>query len=706
MRVDKKQILDLGGPLMKNLTALYAGLLALGVSATAVLAEGATPAPQPEPPKFDAQGQVTFVGINDIFEYKALPEYKEPDWVSEIVKAGKLPPVNERLPKEPMVYKTGNMKDGVGVYGDVMRHVIGGRPEGWNFWAGQTQGWGGIDIGLQECLTRTGPLFQVKAEELAPLPNVAKSWEWSEDGKQLTMRLIEGAKWSDGDAFDAEDIMFHWEHNILDPEVSPLGNETQETFGKGSKLEKLDDYTVRWTFETAFPTQVLFSAAYITFCPGPSHILKPQHPKFSKNSYEQYKNAFPPNYLGMPTLGAWVVVEHRPDDIVVLRRNPYYWKVDEAGNQLPYLNEMHYRLSTWADRDVQAVAGTGDFSNLEQAENYVEALKKAADPASPARLEFGQRTIGYSVYLNMSANGWGNPDERGQAVRELNRDLHFRKAVTSMLDRQRLGQSLVKGPFTYEYPGGIYPGTSFYDKEVTVYFPFNVDAAKQELALAGLKDTDGDGVLNFPDGKGGGKNVEVTLLVNADYQSDKSLAEGVVAMAEQVGLRVIPNILQGNDRNNLRDSGAFDWMLYRNEAEFVTVLQNTERLAPVGPKTNWWHKSPDGSEVDLLDFEKELVDIVNKFVSSKDPDERVALASRYQKVHTENVYTVGLTVYPGALIVNKRFANVAPGAPIFMYNWAEDNIIRERIYVPADKQQTHELYPGKLPDVPGGKGVM
>jgi peptide/nickel transport system substrate-binding protein len=66
---------------------------------------------------------------------------------------------------------------------------------------------------------------------------------------------------------------------------------------------------------------------------------------------------------------------------------------------------------------------------------------------------------------------------------------------------------------------------------------------------------------------------------------------------------------------------------------------------------------------------------------------------------------VGLSVYPGALIVNKRFANVAPGAPIFMYNWAEDNIIRERVYVPADKQQTHELYAGKLPDVPGGKGV-
>ena len=88
---------------------------------------------------------------------------------------GKLPPVAERLPTEPMVYKTGNMPDGPGVYGDVMRHVIGGRPEGWNYLAGQTQGWGGIDIGLFECLTRTGPLFMVEQEDLAPCPTLRRA---------------------------------------------------------------------------------------------------------------------------------------------------------------------------------------------------------------------------------------------------------------------------------------------------------------------------------------------------------------------------------------------------------------------------------------------------------------------------------------------------------------------------------------------------
>ena len=694
--------------MMTKFTVIAATVLTLGVSTAAVQAQMAEPAPLPDPAKFDAQGQVNFVGIADILEYKALDKYSEPDWVTtNFVDKGRLPPVKDRLPKEPMVYKTSNMKDGIGVYGDVMRHVIGGRPEGWNYWAGQSQGWGGIDIGLQECLTRTGPLFQVKAEELQPLPNLAKGWEWSEDGKQLTMKLIEGASWSDGDAFDADDIMYHWEYNVLDPEVNPLGQETQETFGVGTTLEKVDASTIRWTFKDAFPTQVLYSMAYQTFCPGPSHILAPQHPKNSKNTYDQYKNAFPPSYMGMPTMGAWAVVEHRPDDIVVLRRNPYFWKVDEAGNQLPYLNEMEYRLSTWGDRDVQAVAGTGDFSNLEQAENYVESLKKGADPASPARLEFGQRTLAYSLHFNLSGNGWGAPDERAQAIRELNRDIHFRKGVTSMLDRQRLGESLVKGPFTAIYPGGIQTGMTYFDKDSTVYYPFSLETAKAEFEAAGLKDTDGDGVLNFPAGKAGGKNVEITLLGNADYATDKSLVEGVVAMAERAGLRVIPNVLAGNDRDAARKGGTFDWHVWRNSPEFVTVVQNTERLAPVGPKTSDWHKAPEGKdEVDLLDFEVEMVDVVKKFIASKDPAERLDLMKQYQKLHTENVYTAGLTQYPGALIINKRFSNVAPGAPINMYNWAEDNIIRERVFVPADKQQSFELHANTLPDVPGGKGFV
>jgi peptide/nickel transport system substrate-binding protein len=682
--------------------------LLLGVSAFTVTAMASEPTVVPEQPAFPAQGKITYVPRDSILEYKALPEYHEPDWVTEkFVKAGKLPPVAERLPKEPLVFKTGNMPDGLGVYGDTMRHVIGGRPEGWNYSAGQTQGWGGIDIEMSECLTRTAPLYQVEAKDVEPLPNLAKSWEWSEDGHKLTMHLIEGAKWSDGVPFSSEDVMFYWDDNVVDPNVSPLNGATPETFGEGTTLKAIDANTVEWTFKDAFPRQYLYSMAYGTFCPGPAHILKTKHPKYAKGfTYDQYKNGFPPEYMNIPIMGAWVPVEYRPDDIIVMRRNPYYWKVDEAGNQLPYLNELHYKLSTWADRDVQAIAGSGDFSNLEQPENFVESLKRAAQDTAPARLAFGARLIGYNLYMNFSGNGWGEPDERGQAVRELNRNEDFRKAITMAVDRKKIGESLVKGPFTAIYPGGLSSGTSFYDRQSTVYYPFDLEGAKALLEKAGLKDTDGNGFVNYPAGKLGGKDVEVVLLVTSDYNTDKNLAEGVVGQMEQLGIRVVLNSLDGKQRDAANYGGRWDWMVLRNGAELSSVVQNTPQLAATGPRTSWNHRVPEGGKLDLMPFEQELVDIVNKFIASSDNDERTDLMKQYQKVATTNVNSVGLTEYPGALVVNKRFSNIPVGAPIFMFNWAEDTIIRERVFVAADKQGDYELFPQQLPGKPGEKGPM
>ena len=674
--------------------------LLLGVSAVAVRADMMAPTTPPDAPKFDAQGEPVYVNRADIYEYKALPAYSEPAWVTAFVDAGKLPPVAERLPKEPLVFKTANEPDGTGVYGDVMRHVIGGRPQGWNFWAGQSYGWGGIDIGLVECLTRTGPLFEVNAADLQALPNLAKAWEWSEDGKVLTMHLVEGAKWSDGVPFTTADIEFYYNDIVIDPDVTPLKGASVDTYG-GAAYATVDDYTFTLTFPTAFPESVLFAMAD-NFCPGPAHILKPLHPKYGGKDYTAFLEAIPADYMNFPVMGAWAVVEHRPDDIVVLRRNPFYWKVDEAGNQLPYLDEMQYRLSTWGDRDVQTVAGTADFSNLEQAENYVESLKKAADPASPAKLAFGPRTIGYTLLTNLSGNGWGEPDANGQAIRELNRNLDFRKAISYGLDRQRLGDSLVKGPFTTIYPGGIYAGTAFYDKDSTVYYPYDAASSKAALEAAGLTDSDANGFVNLA----GGGDLNVTLLTQTDYATDKNLAEGVVAMMADVGVKVSVNALSGKDFDNARDSGKYDWIIVRNGTELITVIQNTTALAPVGPTTDVNHRANTAGELDLLPYEQDLVDTVNKFMGSRDAAERVDLMKHYQNVYTTNLDGIGLTAYPGALMVNKRFANIPAGAPVFMYNWAEDNIIRERVFVPADQQIGAELHPNTLPGAPGSAGPV
>ena len=143
------------------------------------MVEPTTPPPAPE---FAAQGEPVFVNRDEIYTYRALPEYHEPAFVTPSWRPGTLPPVAERLPAEPLVYEVANMPDGVGVYGDVMRHVIGGRPEGWNYVGGQSPGLGRHrhrPLGVPDAHRSA---VQVNAEDLQPLPNLARSWEWSEDG--------------------------------------------------------------------------------------------------------------------------------------------------------------------------------------------------------------------------------------------------------------------------------------------------------------------------------------------------------------------------------------------------------------------------------------------------------------------------------------------------------------------------------------------
>jgi peptide/nickel transport system substrate-binding protein len=673
------------------------------VGAALLLAGCSSPPPATRAADPAATAALTPAGVarprlapEDLVGYRALPAYSEPGWVTrDFVDKGLLPPLARRLPREPLVFGAAAMPDGIGSYGDALRQVTGGRPEGWNYSAGQSQGWGGVDIGQMECLTRTGPLFLVRPDALRPLPNLAKRWTWSTNGLQLTMTLIEGAHWSDGHPFTSDDVMFYWTDNVLDPQVSPLGGAGPDSFGAGTRLEAVGPYTIRWTFRRPFPEDVLYQMAYGKFCPGPAHVLRPQHPRYNKrNSYADYRNAFPAARVNFPVMGAWVVTAYRPDDILILRRNPYYWKVDAAGQQLPYFDELQYRLLGWNDRDIQVIAGTSDLANVEVPGNYVEVLRQAARPGAPFRIAFGPRGAAYSILLNLSGNGWGEPDARAQQIRRLNRTLAFRQAVSLAMDRRALVTTLVKGPFVQPYAGGILPDTPFFDAAATRIFPHDAARARALLDSIALTDSDGDGIRNFP----GGGNVEIVLTASPDTATDRSLAEGVLIFAREVGLRVILRFVGGTQRDAANASGQFDWLLTRaNSTELITVVQGADALAPMGPYTHAFHRAGPGGRLDLLPYERAMVDIVRLFEASRDPAVRRGLMAQYQALSTGNVNAIGLVRFPGALIVNRRIAGVHRGLPVLMFNWAEDAIMRERLFVPPAKQGGVELRPHTLP---------
>jgi ABC-type transport system substrate-binding protein len=190
--------------------------------APAPAAQVADPIPYPEAPDLGLEGgDPVRLPISEIVTYGALEQYNQAPSLDAFVESGELPPVEERLPEEPQIYLTGAMQDGIGVYGDVFRGFSACPTAGYNDLAGTTMGWFGIESYTTRYggLIKTGPLYRAD-QDIEPMPNLAKDWEWSEDGTQLTLNLIRGAKWSDGHPFTADDVIFTWEAYVVDPNVN------------------------------------------------------------------------------------------------------------------------------------------------------------------------------------------------------------------------------------------------------------------------------------------------------------------------------------------------------------------------------------------------------------------------------------------------------------------------------------------------------
>ena len=646
----------------------------------------------PSAPAIENMQEVQFIGRDELMSYQDIGDFEflyEPEYISALVQEGKLPPIWERLPKRPLVFHGDAMPDGIGRYGGTFRHTIGGRPEGWNWTASQHQGWGGINYTVQECLTRNGPMVRLKAEDSYPLPNLATDWEW--DGNKLTMNLIDGAKWSDGDPFDAEDVRFWWEDNVLDENVPTRMNAT--TMGEGTSLEVLSPTQIRWTFPQEEPKLVLHSMAYINGCPGPSHLLKEHHPKYGGTSYDDYVQAFPAGRLPWVSMGAWTAVEYKQDEVVILRRNPYYWKVDSKGQQLPYMNEMVFQLKTWGQRTVDTLAGNADFSNMENVPLYLEAVKESKSDDAQAGLSFSGRTMGYHLSMN-HAIGFGVMDDQMAAIRDLNRNLEFRKAIKHAIDGKAFAKAMSKGPFVSVYAGGIARDSAFFDADATSFFPYNPAGANALLDGLGLMDTDGNGIRNLANGGG---DLVINLVQNKDSENEKLIGDGLATMMAEVGIKL--NLKPMEDTEPTRQSGEWDWAISRAQQEFA--FPNSGYWSEMGPVTTSSfdpHMGSDEHPQQFQPFEKEIVSILEEWRDGVEGAEAQALMSRYQKLFTENVYMPGIVQYPTALLINKRIQNLADGMPVLAYQWAEDTVIREQFWV-YQYDQLDELFPGRVPGI-------
>ena len=131
------------------------------------------------------------------------------------------------------------------------------------------------------------------------------------------------------------------------------------------------------------------------FVIAPAHILKPVHPKYNAEvDYKDFENALPPDALPQVTMGPFAATEYKTDELLIMRRNPYFWQVDETGKQLPYFDEVVYQKGpSGVGRTLCTLAGGCDHTNLENPSTFVETLKRAQEPDAHFDVTWGPELL-------------------------------------------------------------------------------------------------------------------------------------------------------------------------------------------------------------------------------------------------------------------------------------------------------------------------
>src|SRR5215510_12111532 len=289
------------------------------------------------------------------FAADPLPAMQETPMFAEQVKSGALPPVGKRIPEQPWVVKKFAGGEGPGKPGGAL-----------NILAGTAR-----DTRLMTVYSYTRLI--VYNDQFKLQPDILESYENKED-REFTFKLRAGHKWSDGHPFTTEDFRFFWEDMANNKELSPSGPSVELMVdGKPPKVEIIDALTIKYSWDKPNPYFIESQArAAPLWLFRPAHYLKTLHGKYTPedeilkvhkgsrwaNVFKRQDAMYGNSNVDMPTLNAWKLTTPPPSQRFVFERNPYYYRVDERGVQLPYLDKVIFTVV--AANLIPAKAGLGE----------------------------------------------------------------------------------------------------------------------------------------------------------------------------------------------------------------------------------------------------------------------------------------------------------------------------------------------------------
>lgn len=578
---------------------------------------------------------------------------KEAPILAKLVDEGKLPPLAERLPENPLVAKHDfEGYERPGPYGGTW-HRFHTSP----------------DMGTWKMTAGYAPFMRWKFDCSGLEPGLAESWEFSKNGSSLTLHLRKGVKWSDGRPFTSESFAFYYELCLDDrhqynPPVWCLVD------GKPMEVETPDEFTIVMKFAGPNWLVPLWLATGFWWCDEyniPKHYMKQFHPDYNPE-YEDFikfeRENFSHQNPDRPTLWPWRIVRYEKGGYrVVLERNPYYYVVDELGRQLPYIDRIKTNLIPDPQvRVLKVLAGEVDCQYRGMELQDLSLYMKGQEHGDYRVLRW-ESTAGAQPAILLN---WTDPDP---VLRKLMRDQRFRKALALGIDRQKCNEIAWRGLLQPQAATVSQEGWHFADVAGQELFEewkradadFDIDKANDLLDELGLIERDDEGYrLRFD-----GKRLTIVMDVPSSKLNSQENDIGLIIADgwRKMGIDATLYTPPGAELGLRRTLGEFTVSMH-GEAE-MDLFTYPDWVFPTlpkywHPKVGKWYKTGGEEGETPTGPLKKLLDLYDEIKREKDLQKRHQYVRDAVRIHIdEGPFHLGTAARsPSLIIVGNHFHNV------------------------------------------------
>ncbi|MGH2458499.1 MAG: ABC transporter substrate-binding protein, partial [Chloroflexota bacterium] len=596
-------------------------------------------------------------------------KYNEAPMLADLVKAGKLPPVEQRLPDpaDVMVVKPLNE---VGQYGGIWNRAFTGPADFHAF---------------DRCTYEA--MLEWPADLKNPVqPGIAKSWEFSPDNLTLTLHLRKGMKWSDGQPFGADDIVFWWNDIELDKNLTPAPHAEYQVGGKPMQVEKVDDNTINLHYSAPNGLALRMLAFHGGQWPtvfekfgfyAPMHYLKQFHPKYNSGAdYKTFAAKADDLNPDRPSLWPWRITQWSPNENkLIAERNPYYWKVDTQGNQYPYIDEIYMHL-----------VANSEVINLMAANGQLDFQFRGIDIAKYSVFSDNAQKGNFHLLKWPAADGseiafFPNQTIGDKDLQTAFRDLRFRQALSLGINRDQVNQVSYLGLATPR-AATVLPQSPYFsegiDQASAAYDP---KKANDLLDQMGLK-KGADGTRTFASGKPVEFLVETSTTTGSGLDGIQLVVKDWQALGLKVDLKTMDRSLYWPRATGNQVQMAV-WGIDRGLEPMVDPIYQIpfDNRSFFAPQWGVWYNTAGAQGEKPEGDAAKVQDLYNQFKATVDGSKQVEIAQQICKIAADDVFAVGTVgMVPSIVIIKNNFMNVPESAVTDWIMFSPDNLSPFQFY--------------------------